>query len=85
MRLLMTSFKDILGLNGTVNFLKGQPVIFYGENLAGKTNIVNALRYCLIPKDPRQRKRTYSEEQRLAKDEMVLSPFNSSQMTLQEG
>jgi len=75
MRLLLMNFEDILGLKGTINFLKGQPIIFYGENLAGKTNIVNALRYCLIPKDPRKRKRTYSEEQRLTKDEMLLSPL----------
>ncbi|MDH5795568.1 MAG: AAA family ATPase, partial [Candidatus Bathyarchaeota archaeon] len=75
MRLLMINFEDILGLKGTINFLKGQPIIFYGENLAGKTNIINALRYCLIPKDPRRRKRTYSEEQRLTKDEMLLSPL----------
>ena len=71
----MINFKDILGLNGTINYLKGRPIIFYGENLAGKTNIVNCLRYCLIPKDPRKRKRTYSEEQRLTKDEMLLSPL----------
>lgn len=82
MRLLMINFKDILGLNGTINFLRGQPVVFYGENLAGKTNIVNALRYCLIPKDPRKRKRTYSEEQRLTKDEMLLSPLKEGNITI---
>ena len=81
MRLLLTDFKDVLGLNGTINFLKGQPVIFYGENLAGKTNIVNALRYCLIPKDPRKRKRTYSEEQRLTRDEILLSPLEEGKTT----
>lgn len=75
MRLLMADFQNILGLKGIINFMKGQPIIFYGENLAGKTNIVNALRYSLIPKDPRRRKRTYSEEQRLTKDEMLLSPL----------
>ena len=78
----MIDFKDILGLNGAINFLKGQPVIFYGENLAGKTNIVNTLRYCLIPKDPRKRKRTYSEEQRLTKDEMLLSPLKDGKATI---
>ena len=67
MKLLMMTQENVLGLNGTKNFISGQPVIFYGENLSGKTNIVNTLRYCLIPKDPRQRKRTYSEEQRLKK------------------
>ena len=82
MRLLLINFKDVLGLNGTINFLKGQPVIFYGENLAGKTNIVNALRYCLIPKDPRKRKRTYSEEQRLTREEILLSPLEEGWSTI---
>ena len=78
----MIDFKDVLGLNGTINYLKGRPLIFYGENLAGKTNIVNCLRYCLIPKDPRKRKRTYSEEQRLTKDEMLLSPLEEGKATI---
>lgn len=82
MRLLMMNFKDILGLKGAVNFLKGQPIIFYGENLAGKTNIVNALRYCLIPRDRRKRKRIYSEEQRLTKEEMLLSPLKEGKATI---
>lgn len=82
MRLLLINFKDILGLNGTVNFLKGQLAIFYGENLVGKTNIVNALRYFLIPKDPRKRKKAYSEEQRLTKDEILLSPLEEGKATI---
>ncbi|MDH5439246.1 MAG: AAA family ATPase [Candidatus Bathyarchaeota archaeon] len=82
MRLLLVDFEHVLGLNGTINFLKGQPVIFYGENLAGKTNIVNAIRYCLIPKDPRSRKRTYSEEQRLTREEILLSPLEEGSLTI---
>ena len=78
----MIDFKDVLGLNGTINYLKGRPLIFYGENLTGKTNIINALRYCLIPKDPRKRKRTYSEEQRLTKDEMLLPPLEEAKATI---
>ena len=78
MKLLMIDFKDVLGLNGTLNFLKGQPVILYGENLAGKTNVINILRYCLIPK--RARKRTYSEEQRLSKNEFLIAPLKEGKL-----
>ncbi|MCW3986465.1 MAG: hypothetical protein NWE91_08700 [Candidatus Bathyarchaeota archaeon] len=75
MRLLFANFDGMLGLYGNVDFVSKQPVIFYGENLSGKTNIINAFRYCIDPPLGR-RKTRYSEDKKLGKDEILISPLN---------
>jgi len=50
MRLVLVNFNNILGLNGSLNFPEGKPLLIYGANIAGKSNIINMLRYYLIPK-----------------------------------
>jgi len=70
MRLLLINFSNVLGLRGSINFVEGKPLLIYGENIAGKSNIINALRYCLIPKW--KQKRSYGEEKRLRKNEILL-------------
>lgn len=69
MRLLLLELKNVLGLNGLIGFLR-QPLILYGENLAGKTNIVNAIRYAFIPKA--RQPRVYGEEKRVKRDELLI-------------
>jgi len=70
MRLVLASFNNILGLKGLVSFPEGKPVLIYGDNISGKSNIINILRYCLIPKA--SYKTGYAEEKRLTKDEILL-------------
>jgi hypothetical protein len=70
MKLVLVNFSNVLGLNGFLNFLEGKPLLIYGENIAGKSNIINMLRYCLIPK-VRERK-GYTEEKRIKKNEILL-------------
>jgi len=70
MRLVLANFNNVLGLNGSLNFPEGKPLLIYGANIAGKSNIINMLRYCLIPK-ARERK-GYAEEKRLKKNELLL-------------
>ena len=50
MRLILANFDKVLGLKGCINFGENKPLLIYGENIAGKSNIINVLRYCLIPK-----------------------------------
>jgi len=71
MRLILAVFNNVLGLNGYINFVKGTPILIYGENIAGKSNIINMLRYCLIP-PKRGKKKGYTEEKRLKKNEILL-------------
>jgi DNA repair exonuclease SbcCD ATPase subunit len=75
MRLILVKFNNVLGLNGSINFVENKPLFLYGENIAGKSNIINMLRYCLIPK--MKEKRGYSEEKRLEKDEILLQENSS--------
>jgi len=70
MRLVLASFNNALGLKGLVSFPEGKPVLIYGDNISGKSNIINILRYCLIPKA--SYKSGYAEEKRLTKDEILL-------------
>lgn len=70
MKLILANFNNVLGLNGFLNFVGGKPLLIYGENIAGKSNIINMLRYCLIPKW--RQKRGYAEEKRLKKNEILL-------------
>jgi len=70
MRLILVNFNNVLGLNGYLNFVEGKPLLIYGENRAGKSNIINMLRYCLIPK--LGKKKGYAEEKRLKKNEILL-------------
>jgi hypothetical protein len=69
MKLVLVKFNNVLGLNGSINFVENKPLFLYGENIAGKSNVINMLRYCLIPK--MREKRGYSEEKRLEKDEIL--------------
>jgi len=70
MKLILARFNNVIGLNGFINFVENKPLLIYGENITGKSNIINMLRYCLIPKI--KEKRGYSEEKRLKKDEILL-------------
>lgn len=70
MRLVLVSFNNVLGLKGLMSFPEGKPTLIYGDNISGKSNIINILRYCLIPKATY--KSGYAEEKRLSKDEILL-------------
>lgn len=75
MRLILANFNNVLGLKGHISFVRDKPLLIYGENIAGKSNIINVLRYCLIPK--LREKKGYAEEKRLRKDEMLLERNSS--------
>lgn len=80
MRLILANFNNVLGLNGYLNFVVGKPLLIYGENIAGKSNIVNILRYCLIPKI--KEKKGYAEEKRLRRDEILLRKNSSGSIEI---
>ncbi len=69
MRLVSIEVANVIGLQGTIDFVKN-PTIFYGRNLAGKTNLINLIRYCFVfKKAPRK----YTEVKRLDKNELLLT------------
>ena len=50
MKLARVSFKNVMELEGSVTFPEGKTVVIYGENKAGKSNIIHALRYAFLNK-----------------------------------
>jgi len=68
MRFILVRVRDVMGLTGAVGFSKN-PILLYGRNLAGKTNLINLVRYCFVFGKSRK---NYSEEKRLQQDELLL-------------
>jgi len=79
-RLILANFNNVLGLKGYISFVRDKPLLIYGENIAGKSNIINVLRYCLIPK--LKEKKGYVEEKRLRKDEILLERNSSGSVEI---
>ncbi|HDM08634.1 MAG TPA: hypothetical protein ENF97_00735, partial [Candidatus Omnitrophica bacterium] len=50
MKLVRVSFENVMELEGTITFPEGKTVVIYGENKAGKSNIIHALRYAFLNK-----------------------------------
>ena len=69
MRFVFVEVTNVLGLHGSVDFA-GNPTLLYGRNLAGKTNLINLIRYCFVS---RKTSKIYTEEKRLSKDELLLN------------
>ena len=69
MRFVSIEVKNVLGLQGTIDFVKN-PTLFYGRNLSGKTNVINLIRYCFVFK---KASRKYTEEKRLDRDELLIT------------
>jgi hypothetical protein len=80
MRLILVNFENVLGLNGQLGFERERPLLIYGDNIAGKSNIINMLRYCLIP--GARTKKGYVEEKRLTKNEILLDKNSSGKVDI---
>ncbi|TET81653.1 hypothetical protein E3J38_03480, partial [candidate division TA06 bacterium] len=50
MKLARVDFENVMELEGSIEFPEGKTVIVYGENKAGKSNIIHALRYAFLSK-----------------------------------
>ena len=61
MRFVLVKVRDVMGLTGVIGF-STNPILLYGRNLAGKTNLINLIRYCFVFGKSRK---SYSEEKRL--------------------
>lgn len=81
MRFLLADFDGVLGVQGEVVFPQNRPLVLYGENVSGKSNIINALRYCLNPPLGR-RGSDYAEDKLPAKQEMLVDPLDKDSVTI---
>ncbi|MEM2619319.1 MAG: hypothetical protein QW356_07580 [Candidatus Hadarchaeales archaeon] len=71
MRILRLDVNGLLGLRGSIDF-SDSPVLIYGENIAGKSLVVNLIRFLLVK--PRTSKKKYREDLHLKKGELLLGP-----------
>jgi hypothetical protein len=81
MRFLLADFDGVLGVQGEVVFPQDRPLVLYGENVSGKSNIINALRYCMNPPLGR-RGSDYAEDKLPAKQEMLVDPLDEGSVTI---
>ncbi|MEA3298402.1 MAG: ATP-binding protein, partial [Chloroflexota bacterium] len=65
MKLARVSFEHAMELEGSMVFPEGKTVVIYGENKAGKSNIIHALRYAFLSKVIRPRKNPGYDELKL--------------------
>ena len=50
MKLARVAFENVMELEGSITFPEGKAIVIYGENKAGKSNIIHALRYAFLSK-----------------------------------
>jgi len=65
MKLAKATFENAMELEGSIAFPEGKAVVIYGENKAGKSNIIHALRYAFLSKVVRPRKNPGYDELKL--------------------
>ena len=65
MKLTRVAFENAMELEGSIVFPEGKAVVIYGENKAGKSNIIHALRYAFLSKVISSRRAAGYDELRL--------------------
>jgi len=65
MKLARVAFENVMELEGSIAFPEGKAIVIYGENKAGKSNIIHALRYAFLSKVIRPRKSPGYDELKL--------------------
>ena len=65
MKLARVTFENVMELEGSIAFPEGKAIVIYGENKAGKSNIIHALRYAFLSKVIRPRKSPGYDELKL--------------------
>jgi energy-coupling factor transporter ATP-binding protein EcfA2 len=65
MKLNKVTLENVMELEGSIVFHAGKTVVIYGENKAGKSNIIHALRYAFLSKVIKPRKAAGYDELKL--------------------
>ena len=72
MRLILAHFDRVFGLRGEICFAPRAPVILYAPNIAGKTNVITAIRMCFLG---------HRIFRRLRRDETILKPLKEGSVS----
>jgi len=73
LRFIWANFDGIMELNGEIEFPKGKVVVLYGENLQGKTNLINAIRFAFLRETKRGRKKKEYDDWALPTREEIVA------------
>jgi len=74
MKLARVAFENVMELEGSIDFPPGKTVVIYGENKAGKSNIIHALRYAFLSKVFRGGARSGYDELKLVTGKEIAPP-----------
>ena len=74
MKLTRVAFENVMELEGSIDFPPGKTVVIYGENKAGKSNIIHALRYAFLSKVFRGGARSGYDELKLVTGKEIAPP-----------
>jgi len=72
MKLILTDFDGVFGLRGEIYFTPRAPVVLYAPNIAGKTNVITAIRMCFLG---------HKIFRQLRKDETILKPLKEGSVS----
>ena len=72
MKLILAHCDGVFGLRGEICFTPTAPVILYAPNIAGKTNVITAIRMCFLG---------HKIFRRLRKDETILKPLKEGSVS----
>ena len=83
MKLSKVAFENVMELEGSVVFPEGKAVLIYGENKAGKSNIIHALRYAFLSKVVSPRRAPGYDELKLVTFKEVAPPEGVGKISIE--
>ena len=83
MKLGRVTFENVMELEGSIDFPPGKAVVIYGENKAGKSNIIHALRYAFLSKVIRGGTRSGYDELKLVTGKEIAPPDGIGKITVE--
>jgi len=83
MKLSKVDFANVMELEGSIVFPESKAVVIYGENKAGKSNIIHALRYAFLSKVVNPRRASGYDELKLVTFKEVAPPEGVGKISIE--
>ena len=83
MKLTKLILENVMELEGSMAFPEGKAVVIYGENKAGKSNIIHALRYAFLSKVIRSGRSSGYDELKLVTGKEIAPPEGVGRISIE--
>jgi len=83
LKLSKVAFENVMELEGSIVFPESKAVVIYGENKAGKSNIIHALRYAFLSKVVSPRRASGYDELKLVTFKEVAPPEGVGKISIE--